>query len=75
MSEKTKDEENEGDCFDEEMWWEMKKPEQERLSGYFPAKILMVDTGEVFIAKTMQDIPASRSFKVLEVKIKEEKDE
>ena len=47
----------------------------ETLPGYFPARLMMVDTGETFIAQTMQDIPASRAFKVLEVKIKEKKDE
>ena len=49
--------------------------EVEIIPGYFPARIMMVDTGEIFIAQTMQDIPASRAFKVLEVKTEEKKDE
>ena len=51
------------------------KKKIETLPGYFPARIQMVDTGEIFIAQRVEDIPAARSFKVLEVKIKEKKDE
>ena len=41
--------------------------------GYFPALIRMVDTGEEFIAQTMDDIPCGREFNILKVKVKQEK--
>jgi hypothetical protein len=47
----------------------------EQLPGFFPARIKMVDTGEIFIAKTMQEIPPYRSFKIVETKVEEQKDE
>ena len=47
----------------------------ETLPGYFPARIMMVDTEEIFTAKSMEDIPAGRTFKVLAVKIKEQTNE
>jgi hypothetical protein len=42
-----------------------------RHSSWFPATIQMTDTGETFLAKTMEDIPPGRNFKVLAVKVKE----
>jgi len=47
----------------------------ETLPGYFPARIMMVDTGEIFLAKSMEEIPPGRTFKVLAVKIKETENE
>jgi hypothetical protein len=42
---------------------------KEILPGYFPAEILMTDTKEKFIAKTAEDIPPGRTFKVLATRV------
>ena len=53
--------------------WVKHSGRTDELPGWFPASIMMVDTGEIFIAKSMEEIPPERTFKVLAVKVKEEK--
>lgn len=47
----------------------------ETLPGYFPAQIMMIDTGEIFLAKSMEEISPGLPFKVLAVKVKETENE
>lgn len=40
--------------------------------SYFPARIQMIDTGEIFIAKSAEEIPPSSNFKIFALRVKEE---
>ena len=51
----------------------MQNAKDETPPGWFPCKILLVDTDEVIIAKTVSDVPPNRAFRVLETQIKEPK--
>ena len=70
MSELAKDDE----ALPKSCTWVKHSDRTDKLPGWFPACIMMVDTREIFIAKSMEEIPHSRTFKVLAVKVKEEKD-
>ena len=47
-------------------------PDQNSPPSWWPAKVMMVDTGEIFIAASLEDIPHTRTFKILETRTKEQ---